>query len=60
MEKFFLNLLLFSRFSQQELKDGKSHVNKLTDKWFQDIQVKNSYYKDDQQSDTVNIDDGFH
>ena len=27
------------RFSQQELKDGKSHVTKLTDKWFQDIQV---------------------
>ena len=25
------------RFSQQELKDGKSHVTKLTDKWFHDI-----------------------
>ena len=32
-----MNLQL--RFSQQELKDGKSHVTKLTDKWFQDIQV---------------------
>jgi len=27
------------KFSQQELKDGKNHVTKLTDKWFQDIQT---------------------
>ena len=32
-------IFYFQRFSQQELKDGKSHVTKLTDKWFQDIQA---------------------
>jgi len=26
------------RFTQQELKDGKSHVTQLTDKWYKDIQ----------------------
>ena len=35
-----LELKISCRFSQQELKDGKSHVTKLTDKWFQDIQVE--------------------
>ena len=34
-----LELKISCRFSQQELKDGKSHVTKLTDKWFQDIQA---------------------
>eukprot|EP00092_Neocalanus_flemingeri_P074030 GFUD01091489.1.p1 GENE.GFUD01091489.1~~GFUD01091489.1.p1 ORF type:complete len:370 (+),score=117.23 GFUD01091489.1:90-1199(+) len=34
----FLRPFFVRKFSQQELKDGKSHVTKLTDKWFQDIQ----------------------
>jgi len=36
--KFFKPFFI-RKFSQQELKDGKSHVTKLTDKWFQDIQA---------------------
>lgn len=36
--KFFRPFFI-RKFSQQELKDGKSHVTKLTDKWFQDIQA---------------------
>ena len=32
------NVFTCFRFSQQELKDGKSHVTKLTDKWSRDIQ----------------------
>merc|ERR1712029_728759 len=35
----FLRPFFIRKFSQQELKDGKSHVTKLTDKWFQDIQA---------------------
>ena len=31
-------MVFLFRFSQQELKDGKSHVTKLTDKWSRDIQ----------------------
>ena len=31
------HLPTYSRFSPQELKDGKGAVTKLTDKWFQDI-----------------------
>ena len=27
----------YSRFTQKELKEGKSHVTELTDKWFKDI-----------------------
>jgi len=27
------------RFTQQELKDGKSHVTQLTDKWYKDIRA---------------------
>jgi len=34
----FLRPFFVRKFSQQELKDGKSHVTKLTDKWFKDIQ----------------------
>jgi len=34
----YLRPFFIRKFSQQELKDGKSHVTKLTDKWFQDIQ----------------------
>merc|ERR1719232_2079747 len=34
--KFFRPFFI-RKFSQQELKDGKSHVTKLTDKWFHDI-----------------------
>ena len=26
------------RFTQRELKEGKSHITELTDKWFQSIQ----------------------
>lgn len=37
--RYYNSFNLHFRFSQQELKDGKSHVTKLTDKWFQDIQV---------------------
>jgi len=36
--KFFKPFFI-RKFSQQELKDGKSHVTKLTDKWFKDIQA---------------------
>ena len=32
------DIVTIFRFSQQELKDGKSHVTKLTDKWSRDIQ----------------------
>lgn len=28
------------KFTQKELKDGKSQVTELTNKWFQDIQVE--------------------
>ena len=28
-----------TRFTQQELKEGKLHVTELTDKWYQDIQA---------------------
>ena len=28
------------RFTQKELKDGKSQVTELTNKWFKDIQVE--------------------
>merc|ERR1719369_2558220 len=35
----FLKPFFIRKFSQQELKDGKSHVTKLTEKWFQDIQT---------------------
>eukprot|EP00090_Calanus_glacialis_P003661 TRINITY_DN12692_c0_g1_i1.p1 TRINITY_DN12692_c0_g1~~TRINITY_DN12692_c0_g1_i1.p1 ORF type:complete len:628 (-),score=203.27 TRINITY_DN12692_c0_g1_i1:152-2035(-) len=34
----FLRPFFVRKFSQQELKDGKSHVTKLTDKWSRDIQ----------------------
>merc|ERR1719450_1325827 len=34
----FLRPFFIRKFSQQELKDGKSHVTKLTDKWSRDIQ----------------------
>ena len=30
-------MIFFCRFTQRELKDGKSHVTELTNKWFQDI-----------------------
>lgn len=33
----YLRPFFIRKFSPQELKDGKSHVTKLTDKWFQDI-----------------------
>jgi len=36
--KFFRPFFI-RKFTQQELKDGKSHVTKLTDKWFHDIQA---------------------
>merc|ERR550519_80981 len=36
--KFFRPFFI-RKFTQQELKDGKSHVTRLTDKWFQDIQT---------------------
>merc|ERR1712121_632895 len=32
----FLRPFFIRKFSQQELKDGKSHVTKLTDKWSRD------------------------
>merc|ERR1712079_259412 len=34
----FLRPFFIRKFSQQELKDGKSHVTKLTDQWSRDIQ----------------------
>merc|ERR1719481_1555681 len=35
----FLRPFFIRKFTQQELKDGKSHVTELTDKWYQDIQA---------------------
>ena len=40
--KFFRPFFI-RKFTQQELKDGKSHVTKLTDKWFHDIQVRSPF-----------------
>ena len=33
----YFNENVFNRFTQKELKEGKSHVTELTDKWFKDI-----------------------
>ena len=33
----YFNENVLNRFTQKELKEGKSHVTELTDKWFKDI-----------------------
>ena len=35
----FFKIVPPTRFTQQELKEGKLHVTELTDKWYQDIQA---------------------
>ena len=38
-EHLSLKIVPPTRFTQQELKEGKLHVTELTDKWYQDIQA---------------------
>ena len=39
------------RFTQKELKDGKSQVTELTNKWFKDIQAEEALLLSDSEEE---------
>jgi len=42
------------RFTQRELKEGKSHITELTDKWFQSIQRDDPLLLSDSEEEVFN------